>query len=63
MVNPAGLTTDLDLLQPVPLTFTLQVKEIQIRLLMEVADTASEGSQDFAKTKTLGAVYATCCQV
>lgn len=63
MVNPAGLTTDLAPLQPVPLTFTLQVKELRIHLLVEVADAPLGGDNAFAKTKALGAVYATSCQV
>lgn len=63
MVNPAGLTTDLAPLQPVPFTLILQVKEVRIHLLVEVADAPRGGEQVLAKTKALGSVYATSCQV
>lgn len=59
LVNPAGLTTDLSLLLPVPLTLTLQVKEVRVHLLVETED----ASKVLAKTKALGVVYATACQV
>ena len=63
LVNPAGLTTDLPILLPVPLTLTLQVKEVRVHLLVETADAPFVGNQVFAETKALGVVYATACQV
>lgn len=65
LVNPAGLTTDLPLLQPVPLTLTLQVEEVRIQLLAETADAPLDRAQVPTQTRpqALGVVYATSCQV
>ncbi|KAL3137916.1 Protein argonaute-3 [Trebouxia sp. C0009 RCD-2024] len=63
-VNPAGLTTDLPLLQPVPLTLTLQGGEVRIHLLAETAHVPPEGNEVPIETRSqaLGVVYATSCQ-
>ena len=65
VVNPAGVTTDLPLLQPLPLTLTLQVKEVRIHLLAETADAPLEGDHvsTVTQAQALGIVYATSCQV
>lgn len=68
VVNPAGLTTDLPLLHPLPLTLTLQVKEVRIHLLAETAaplDAPLEGDHvsTVTQAQALGIVYATSCQV
>ena len=65
LVNPAGLTTDLAPLQPVPLTLSLQVEEVRIHLLAETAHAPLEGSQGPTETRpqALGVGYATFCQV
>ena len=63
LVNPAGLTTELPLLHPALLTLTLQVEEVKVRLLVETADAPFASNQVLAKTKALGVVYATACQV
>lgn len=62
LVNPAGLTTDLPLLQPVPLTLTLQLEEVRIHLLAETAHVPLEGNEK-TRPQALGVVYATSCQV
>ena len=65
LVNPPALTLDLALLQPVPLTLSLQLQELQVHLLAEAAGYQVEGSATttHGELQALGVVHITSFQV
>lgn len=62
-INPPSLTTDLPPLQPVPLTVTVQVRDVRLHLLVETADAGQDGTVAEELGQTVGMVYITSLQV
>ena len=67
LVNPPSLTPHLPQLEPVPLTLTLQVKDIRLHLVVEAGDAGyTLGTAAVAESEqqqVLGVVYLTSLQV
>lgn len=63
LVNPPALTTDLPPLQSVPLTITVQVKDIRAHFLVETAEANHDDTAPEELGQTVGMVYLTSLQV
>ncbi len=63
LVNPPSLTTDLPPLQLVPLTVTVQVKDIRIHLLVETVEANHDDTASEELGHTVGMIYLTSLQV
>ncbi len=63
LVNPPSLTTDLPPLQSVPLTVTVQVKDIRVHLLVETVEANHDDTASEELGHTVGMIYLTSLQV
>ena len=63
LVNPPSLTTDLPPLQSVPLTVTVQVKDIRVHLLAETVEANHNDTASEELGHTVGMIYLTSLQV
>ncbi len=63
LVNPPSLTTDLPPLQSVPLTVTVQVKDIRVYLLVETVEADHDNTAPEELGYTVGMLYLTSLQV
>lgn len=63
LVNPPSLTTDLPPLQSVPLTMTVQVKDIRVHLFVETVAANHDDTASEELGHTLGMIYLTSLQV
>lgn len=63
LVNPPSLTTDLPPLQSVPLTVTVQVKDVRVHLLVETAQADHDDTAPEELGYTVGMIYLTSLQV
>ncbi len=63
LVNPPSLTTDLPPLQSVPLTVTVQVKDIRVHLLVETVGANHDDTASKELGHTVGMIYLTSLQV
>jgi len=63
LVNPPSLTTDLPPLQSVPLTVTVQVKDIRVYLLVETVEANHDNTAPEELGYTVGMLYLTSLQV
>ncbi|KAL0034546.1 hypothetical protein WJX79_007807 [Trebouxia sp. C0005] len=62
LVNPPSLTTDLPPLQSVPLTVTVQVRDIRVHLLVETVEANHNDTASEELGHTLGMIYLTSLQ-
>ncbi|DBA79124.1 TPA: Protein argonaute-3, variant 2 [Trebouxia sp. C0004] len=62
LVNPPSLTTDIPPLQSVPLTVTVQVKDIRVHLLVETVEANHDDTASEELGYTVGMVYLTSLQ-